>query len=256
MQVHTDPIAETERYIQNQSKYGLEDKIPSYNRYLRYIGRVHPVSRSSRILEIGTGTGWFPTLCKLNGFQCEGLEISPQLISYAMETGRKNGVIPDIRLGNIEDTDIGRSRYDVIVASSVFEHVEHWRSGLKKAYEALKPGGALFFESTNKFNIISGEYPMPFYSWMPDRMRYRFRQRIHGPDVMKLGIDFNQFRYPLLRSTFRSLGFRKVLDVVDLAEPDRLSTGRRAVLGLSRKNRLARKLVLTFYPATSFICVK
>ena len=35
---------------------------------------------------------------------------------------------------------------------------------------------------------------------------------------MKLGIDFTQFTYPLLRQTFKEIGFRRVLDVVDLVD--------------------------------------
>ena len=70
-----------------------------------------------------------------------------------MEIGKRNGIVPDIELGNVEDTDIGKDRYDVIIASSVFEHVEYWRRGLEKVYTALKPNGALFFESTNKYML-------------------------------------------------------------------------------------------------------
>ncbi len=36
---------------------------------------------------------------------------------------------PDICLGNIEEKDIGLSRYDIIIALSTFEHEEHWQKG-------------------------------------------------------------------------------------------------------------------------------
>ena len=41
---------------------------------------------------------------------------------------------------------------------------------------------------------------------------------------MKLGIDFTQFTYPLLRRTFKEIGFRRVLDVVDLVDPARAAS--------------------------------
>ena len=85
--------------------------------------------------------------------------------------GYAYGVVPEIALGNIEDTEIGTAQYDVIIASNVFEHVELWREGLRKIAVALKPGGLLFFESTNKFSFTSGEYsafPLyGFYGWLP-----------------------------------------------------------------------------------------
>jgi ubiquinone/menaquinone biosynthesis C-methylase UbiE len=150
-------------------------------------------------------------------------------------------------------------QYDVVIASSVFEHVEHWRSGLAKIYKALKPGGAMFFESTNKFSFAkSGEFhKVPLYGWLPDAARYRLRMATHGKDIMKLGIDFNQFRHSLLRREFKKLGFRKVLDVVDLVDADRLSPLKRSVTLASRTLPPVRSLLLTFVmPATTFVCQK
>src|ERR1700761_4202242 len=118
MQVHQEPIREIDRYIANEGTYKLEDKIPYYERYLSFVGRLKKVDPSMRILEVGTGTGWFPILCKKNGLNCTGLEISPQLLELGMEIGRRNGVVPDIRLGNIEDGNVENESYDVIIASS------------------------------------------------------------------------------------------------------------------------------------------
>jgi SAM-dependent methyltransferase len=208
------------------------------------------------MLEVGTGMGWFPVLCKANGLQCKGLEISPRLIQAAMELGAENGIEPDIELGNVEDTDIGTGEYDAIVASSVFEHVEKWYDGLKRVYRALRPGGVLFFESTNKFSLTSGEYPAPLYGWLPDRLRYRFRIMMQGPEIMQLGIDFNQFRYPQLRRVFREIGFKTMLDVVDLADLGRLHGLKKAVMWTAKRNGLARSILLTFMDATTLVCIK
>ncbi|HEX3876694.1 MAG TPA: class I SAM-dependent methyltransferase [Bryobacteraceae bacterium] len=260
MQVHQESIREIDRYIANEGTYNLDDKIPAYERYLSFVGKIKPVTPDLRILEVGTGTGWFPILCKKNGLNCKGLEISPQLLNLGMEIGRRNGVIPDIELGNIEDGNVEDNSYDVIIASSVFEHVEYWRRGLEKVYAALKPGGVLFFESTNKFMVkhSASEYPaMPFYGWLPKSVRFKLRQRVHGEDVMKLGIDFNQFTFPQLREAFKEIGFRRVLDVVDLVDASTMGGSKRAVTNLSRSFGPARWVVLTFLmQASTFVCQK
>src|SRR6266567_1981654 len=196
MEIQNDDISDVTRYIELHRHLRLEDKLPDWERYLRHVRKYKQIDGGTVMLEIGTGTGWFPLCCKWKGLNCKGLEISPQLIDYAHELGRGYGVDPDIELGNIENTDLGHSRYDVIIAMSVFEHVEHWRQGLRKIYDALQPGGLFLFESTNKFSIGSGEYPsFPLYGWMPNSWRYRFRIRRDGPDIMRLGIDFHQFTY-------------------------------------------------------------
>lgn len=257
MKVHQENLADVTRYIEACECLDLPDKIPEFERLLRFVGKIRPPGPETRMLEIGVGTGWFPLLCMANGLSCKGLEISSQLIEKAMETGRAHGLVPDIEHGNIEETDLGADRYDVVIASSVFEHVEFWLPALRKVYAALGPGGMLFFESTNKFSFTSGEYRgVPLYGWLPNRLRYRLRILAQGPDIMKLGIDFNQFTYPGLRRAFRAAGFRTIYDRVDLAEVDRMAGWKRTLMSLARHNRLARALLLCFVDATTFICVK
>ena len=257
MRIHDEELSEISRYLKNLGHVRLEDKEPQFRSYLRAVERYRKLTPSDRILEIGTGTGWFPLLCAMNNIQCKGLEISPTLIEHAREWGRKYGLEPDIELGNIEESDVGDDEYDVIIASSVFEHVERWRPALKRVYQALRPGGVLFFESTNKFSLTSGECHLPLYGWLPDAFRYWLRRRIHGDDIMKLGIDFNQFTYWGLRREFRSLGFSQVHDRIDAADSDHVSAAwKRRVVLLAKKSRVVKAVSLTFADVTRFLCVK
>ena len=118
----------------------LEDHEAEYQRYLRSVRRWHPLDASTRMLEIGTGTGWFPLLCKRDGLSCKGLEISPQLVEYARQFGRSHGIESDIELGNAEENEIGAEEYDVIFAQSVFEHIEHWERAAERIYRRAAAG--------------------------------------------------------------------------------------------------------------------
>jgi 2-polyprenyl-3-methyl-5-hydroxy-6-metoxy-1,4-benzoquinol methylase len=258
MKIHYEATADVTKYIDNHRNIALEEKTRQFENYTRAINRFSQITPASKILEIGTGTGWFPILCALRGLSCKGLEISPQLIELAKENGRQHGVDPDIELGNLEDYPLPREYYDLVMASSVFEHVEDWRTGVRKVYEALKPGGVLFFESTNKFSFTSGEYTgVPLYGWLPNSWRYALRKRVEGDDIMKLGIDFHQFTHSGLRREFKRLGFRQVYDRVDVADENHVSSGlRRVVVQASRRLPPAKILALTFAEATRFICVK
>jgi SAM-dependent methyltransferase len=257
MKTYQGELSDISRYIENNQHLKLEDHQQEYEKYLRQIRRYHPVDASTRILEIGTGTGWFPLLCKMNGLSCRGLEISPQLVDYARQFGRPYGIEADIELGNAEESDLGSEVYDVILAQSVFEHIEHWERAARSVYRALRPGGLFSFSSTNKFAFTSGEYDFPLYGWLPDGWRYRLRIWRQGPDIMKLGIDFNQFRYPLLRRTFTRVGFSKVLDRVEMSDPELASTPFRSTVSrFARTSGLAKAAVLTFADATVFCCIK
>lgn len=261
MQIHHEELGDVRRYIDNHKDITLEEKEPHFRNMLRAVQRYKTVDGNTRMLEVGTGTGWFPLLSQLNGIPCQGLEISPQLIACAHEIGARYGIRPDIKLGNLEDSDLSANYYDVVIASNVFEHIEDWKAGVHKIAEILKPGGLLYFESSNKWSPITGEYsgfPTYYcYGWLPDQWRYALRRWVHGPDIMKLGIDFHQFRHPQLRCEFERAGFRQIYDRVQIAHEDHVSTEfRRKIVRLSRKNGLVRWLALTFAEATRFICLK
>ncbi len=259
MRIHHEDLSDVTRYIHRHKDVTLESHRSEFEYLMWRLGRFTAIDRSTKILEVGTGTGWFPIMCGLKGFSCTGLEISPQLVEYGAEFGRKYGIEPDIRLGNIEDEDIGRSVYDVIVASSVFEHVENWEKALHNVFDALKPGGVFYFHSTNKYALRSGEYRLPLYGWLPDGLRYRLRMNRQGKDIMKLGIDFNQFTYPLLRKYFRGLGFSQVLDIIELLDPDNLrapSLWKETLIRLLKRATPLKTVMLTFAPYTTFVCIK
>jgi len=257
MHIHYEELADVARYIENHAHITLEDQRQRLENILHNMQMHKHLNGDSRILEIGVGSGWFQIYCRQQGLNISGLEISPQLIEVAKEYGAHHGTELDLKIGNIEDTEIGPAAYDAIVASSVFEHVEDWQKGVKKIYDALKPGGVFYFDSTNKFSFTSGEYSFPLYGWMPNEWRYRLRRARQGQDIMKLGIDFHQFTYPQLRKFFRRVGFSRVLDVIDFKDLSRVQNpGKRMVFSSMKKSKALKHLTLNFLPATIFICVK
>lgn len=257
MKIHHEELSDVTRYLDTHKHISLEEQRPHFHNMVTAVSRFKPITEKTEMLEIGTGSGWFPILCSMRGWHCKGLEISPQLIEYAKNWGAQNGVTPDIELGNLEDCDLGRNRYDVIICSNVFEHVEHWREGVRKVYEALRPGGVMFFESTNKFSFTSGEYDFPLYGWMPNSWRYKLRIAKQGPDIMKLGIDFHQFTHSGLRREFKKAGFTRILDRVEMAQDDLVSAGwKRTLVRLSKSFWPLKAVSLMFSDATRFLCFK
>lgn len=255
MQTHTGELSDVSRYIESKKHLRLEDMQPDYEAHIKAVNQFVPITAATRMLEVGTGTGWFPLLCVKNGLQCKGFEISQQLIDHAYSWGKEYGIEPDIELGNIEQREIGSNDFDVIWANSVFEHIEQWRLALDRVYRALAPGGAFFFISTNKFRFKSSEYDFPLYDWLPDGLRYKLRIARQGPEIMKLGIDFNQFRYPQLRRIFRETGFKQIYDRMDIARIEG-EGWKPQLVRAARSNKLVRETMLTFCDATVFVCVK
>lgn len=248
-----------EQFLGKGKESDLEENHEEFEAIMKLVRRYHPIDSSTNLLEVGTGTGWLQIRCHKAGIPCRGLEIDADLVKCAHEIAAREGVTLKIEVGNLDHADLGEALYDVIIATSTFEHVKDWRGGLAKVYRALKPGGAFFFGSTNKFSFTSGEYSLPLYGWYPDAVRYRVRQYLQGPEIMEWGIDFNQFTHPQLRRTFKRLGFREIYDRIDALDPDNLAHPtwkKRTALKLMKNVPGLRSLALTFVGTTLFVCVK
>lgn len=259
MKIYKEEPSDVARYLQGFKEVTLQDKEEDFRGIMRRIKRFKPIDEKTKILEIGTGIGWFPALCRKKGISCKGLEISPKLVEHARDFGRRYNIEPDIELGNIEENNIGIEEYDVIIASCTFEHVKYWQQGIKRIFDALKQGGLFYFCATNKFSLKSGEFGLPLYGWLPDSWRYRLRIFFQGEDIMKLGIDFNQFNYFQLRRFFKNIGFSNVLDRFEFLEPNNLNKPRpwkKIVLKVLKRFKILRYLGLFFSSTTLFICIK
>ena len=230
-----------------------------FERHVRLFARFVPVGPETRILDVGCGSGWFPVLCRRHGLSCRGIEVRPYMVDYARDLGRRLGVEPDIVCGDAQAMDLGHEAYDVVMATSVLEHLPAWPRVVRSAFRALKPGGLLYLFASNKFSLASGEYALPLYGWLPRTWRRRIRVR-RDPGILRWGgFDWNQFTFPELRAALRRAGFAQVLDPVDLHDPDRLGLPRWwkvAVLRFLKRFRGLRDAALLFAEGTQFVCIK
>ena len=227
-----------------------------FDSILSTVRRFKKIDEKTRILEIGSGMGWFQIYCNKQNINCESIEISPELVKQSRKLCRLSGFDSKIRVGNVESYDLGKEIYDIIITMSVFEHVELWRKGLLNVFRSLKPGGILHFTSTNKFCPIPDEYPMAFYGYLPDKVRYWLRKRSEGPEIMKLGIDFNQFTYTQLKMFFKKVGFREVYDMSSLKFSNLANPTKKKAMFLTLMKTPLKEFILNFVPSTLFICKK
>jgi SAM-dependent methyltransferase len=251
----SDPFAGTEAYLEVRPKVGEREVGDLLQRISKFIS----VTPETRLLEVGIGTGWFPIACIRKGLCCEAVEINPRFIAHARAEANRQGVDLKVHEGSIEDFERPPS-YDIIVASSVFEHVRDYKRGLRNVYRALTPGGVLYFYSTNRFALRSGEYPsVPFYGWLPDTLRYRLRVWRHGESIIRsCGVDFHQFTYWQLKHDFADLGFRQILDRLDYMAPADVMQPAWWKTAAIYGSKVApiRALGRIFASGNTFICVK
>lgn len=248
-------------YADAQRDLPLESELPNVASILSRVAYFIPVGVGTRLLEVGVGGGRFIVLCAQRGLDCHGVEHNPMLYRQAAACARAADVSVGLTLGNAEEIAWLPNSFDVVIANSVLEHVEHYGRLLANIQAALRPGGVLFFNSTNKFALRSGEFPeLRLYGWLPFRVRRRVRLRRHGRGVVdSSSIDYNQFTHPGLRRALHASGVSQVHGHYELLRPGDLVRGgrlQRLALEMIQRLPVLRAAVETFAAGAQFYCVK
>ncbi|HEY1218843.1 MAG: class I SAM-dependent methyltransferase [Bryobacteraceae bacterium] len=102
---------------------------------------------SSKVIEIGCGTGLFTEVFAQSGSDIIAVDLSPDLLALA----RKRN-LPNVRFleKNFEDCEV-EGPFDAVIGSSVLHHLDLERTW-SKIYTLLKPGGRMSFAEPNMLN--------------------------------------------------------------------------------------------------------
>ena len=105
--------------------------------------------KQKKILDIGSGPGFFLRRAKKRGWNVLGIEPSPIACKYS-----KKEKIPTIQkfFHDVNLKEIGK--FDAIHIFDVLEHVNDPMNVLKKSYSLLKKGGIIIIEVPNDFNPL------------------------------------------------------------------------------------------------------
>ncbi len=91
-----------------------------------------------RLLDVGSGFGFFLAEMKDRGWEAVGVEISRRAIDYA-----RNILGLTIHPGPMEDAGFPDNHFDAVTGFYVIEHLPHPMVFLKECHRILKPGGLL-----------------------------------------------------------------------------------------------------------------
>jgi 2-polyprenyl-3-methyl-5-hydroxy-6-metoxy-1,4-benzoquinol methylase len=120
-----------------------ESSIESWEKMMRPVfhrsGNLLKQYRSDgRLLDVGTGFGFFLAEMKNRGWDVMGVEISEKAVVYA-----RNVLGLTIHPGPTEKVDFPDNYFDAVTGFYVIEHLPHPMAFLKECYRILKPGGLL-----------------------------------------------------------------------------------------------------------------
>ena len=121
-----------------------------FSREVRDVARNRPIRR---VLEIGYGNGAFLNFCRGRGWQVTGVELLPELVQAATESGFD--AVSNDQLDSLPDAS-----FDAVFAFDVFEHIPPEASidFLRSLRAKLRPGGAIMLRYPNADTWIGNPF--------------------------------------------------------------------------------------------------
>ena len=154
--------------LQNVVKFDKEDdgSWKTGNRYNRFIQKEldsfrkkawkkqigkHLDGEGLKILDVGTGPGFFACILSEMGHDVTGIDDSEGMLSHAARNAERLGVSPELRLMDVNELTFADDTFDVIVTRNVTWTLMRPNEVYSELRRILKPGGKLLIYDANWF---------------------------------------------------------------------------------------------------------
>src|SRR5688500_16473452 len=100
-----------------------------------------------KVLDVGCAQGRLLVGLARMGHDAYGVEPWKQSIEVAQELAKRENTPITIKQGYAESIPYPSNTFDLVLATSVMEHVQDVELALKEVYRVLKPGGIFWYNS-------------------------------------------------------------------------------------------------------------
>ena len=125
--------------VQRLREYDSEKR----QRWLIELRRYLPQGKPLRILDVGTGTGFFACLLASEGHETTGIDLTPDMIERAEHMAAVLGQDVRFELMDAEEPAFEDESFDVLVTRNLTWTLPHIEKAYREWYRILKPGGIL-----------------------------------------------------------------------------------------------------------------
>ncbi len=176
-----------------EATYGSYPAIPALSpltkqRYMALLGRFEGCRRTGRILDAGSGSGYFLDTAMERGWEAHGTEYDPVVVQACQARGIH------MQQGVLDPRSYEQNSFDVITSFEVLEHLVDPMSELIHITRLLRPGGLLYLTTPN-FNAVArhiarGRWNIINY---PEHLNY-YTPRTLGRALTKAGLEVGGVR--------------------------------------------------------------
>lgn len=136
-------------------KNELENQIS--RKWLEELEEHLPQERGLRILDVGTGTGFFAVLLAQRGHQVEGIDLTPAMLEEAAAVAKERNLKITFRQMDAQSLAYEDAAFDVVVSRNLTWTLPDPEKAYREWFRVLKAGGILLNFDANYGDHIRSE---------------------------------------------------------------------------------------------------
>ena len=113
------------------------------DRWLTEFRKYLPQGKPLRVLDIGTGTGFFACILAEQGHDATGIDLTPDMVEHAEHMAAVLGLDASFLVMDAENPQFAPESFDVLVTRNLTWTLPHIAKAYREWYQLLKPGGVL-----------------------------------------------------------------------------------------------------------------
>lgn len=114
-----------------------------HERWMVEFRKYLPMDKSLRILDLGTGTGFFAFLLGMEGHHVTGIDLTEEMIVRAKQSAEILKVPANFFVMDAEKPNFAPGSFDALVTRNLTWGLPHLQEAYRNWYDLLKPGGIL-----------------------------------------------------------------------------------------------------------------
>jgi ubiquinone/menaquinone biosynthesis C-methylase UbiE len=133
-----------------------------------------------RVLDVGTGPGFFAINLTLSGHNVTAVDMTPAMLDRAAKNAQRYGAEIRFELANAHELPFEEKAFDLVISRNVVWNLEEPEKALQEWTRVLAPGGRLLYYDANWYQYLFDEQLRIQYEKAQEEAN-RLYAKIHDP---------------------------------------------------------------------------